>query len=90
MRGLTKSFNVSVEITDGFDLNLVNLAGVAVQADERRNQRGRRVRVGQKSVGQIADELSPFDRADNLARLVAVLAPCNKQIRRCAFFCCLW
>ncbi len=38
----------------------------------RRIKRRRRVRVGQKSVGQISHELSAFNRADNLPLVVAV------------------
>ena len=45
-----------VEVADGLDRYLVKLAAFAVQTDERGDDRGRRLRVGEEGVGEVARE----------------------------------
>src|SRR2546421_5097358 len=61
-----------MEEADGLDRYLVKLAALAVQADERGDDRGRRLRVGEEGVGEVAHEAALCDVADDASLLRAV------------------
>src|SRR5437588_789147 len=61
-----------MEIADGLDRYLVKLAALAVESDERGDDRGRRLRVGEESVGEVANQAALCDVADDAALLRAI------------------
>src|SRR5437763_7724141 len=61
-----------MEVADGLDRYLVKLAAFAVQTDERGDDRGRRLRVGEEGVGEVAHETALGDVADDASLLRAV------------------
>src|SRR2546423_2196005 len=61
-----------MEVADGLDSYLVKLAALAVESDERGDDRGRRLRVGEERVGEVAHETALRDVADDASLLRAV------------------
>src|SRR6185503_6449309 len=64
---------LAAKVADSLDRDLVDLKGVTIQSDERRDGRRRSRRIGQKRVRKISYQLSRINCPDYSSPLIADL-----------------